>query len=82
AEIDRVKPQVIVCLGGTAAQALLGPQMRIQRDRARVHPAHWATHVMPTYHPSAVLRADDPKHRDELFMWLVQDLRLAGSLVS
>ena len=80
AEIDRVRPAVIVCLGSTAAQALLGPRVRIQRDRGLPVPSPWAPHVIPTYHPSAVLRADAPRHAEELFAWLVQDLRRAGEL--
>lgn len=77
AEIDRVKPAVIVCLGSTAAQALLGPSIRIQRDRGQEFRAAWAPRVMVTYHPSAVLRADDPEHAAEIYAWLVEDLRRA-----
>ena len=76
AEIDRVKPDVIVCLGSTAAQALLGPPIRIQRDRGQEFRAAWAPRVLVTYHPSAVLRADDPQHSDEIYQWLVDDLRV------
>jgi probable DNA metabolism protein len=79
AEIDRVKPEVIVCLGSTAAQALLGPSIRIQRDRGQEFRAAWAQRVMVTYHPSAVLRAEDPKHADEIYAWLVEDLRRAST---
>jgi len=78
AEIDRVKPAVIVCMGSTAAQALIGPQVRIQRDRGRTFPSPWAPTVLVSYHPSAVLRADDAAHGGEIYKWLVEDLRLAG----
>jgi len=77
AEIDRVKPAVIVCLGSTAAQSLLGPAVRIQRDRGRTFPSPWARGVLVSYHPSAVLRADDPAHGEEIYGWLVEDLRAA-----
>ena len=77
AEIDRVKPAVIVCLGSTAAQSLLGPAVRIQRDRGRTFPSPWARGVLVSYHPSAVLRADDPAHVEEITGWLVEDLRAA-----
>ncbi|MBA3271020.1 MAG: UdgX family uracil-DNA binding protein, partial [Acidobacteria bacterium] len=80
AEIERVKPTVIVCLGSTAAQSLLGPQIRIQRDRGRVWPSRWAPHLLTSYHPSAVLRADDPAHSDEIYEWLVEDLKRALAL--
>jgi len=79
AEIDRVKPDVIVCLGSTAAQALLGPSIRIQRDRGQEFRAAWAPRVLVTYHPSAVLRADDPQHSDAIYQWLVADLRSANT---
>jgi probable DNA metabolism protein len=77
AEIDRIAPEVIVCLGSTAAQALLGPSIRIQRDRGQEFRAAWAPRVLVTYHPSAVLRADDPRHADEIYAWLVEDLAKA-----
>jgi uracil-DNA glycosylase len=80
AEVEQVKPSVIVCLGSTAAQALIGPSVRIQRDRGKPASSAWARHVVPTYHPSAVLRADDAQHSDELFRWLVEDLQLAATL--
>jgi probable DNA metabolism protein len=80
AEIDKVRPDVIVCLGSTAAQTLIGPQVRIQRDRGKTFTSAWAPHVMVTYHPSAVLRADVPQHRDELLQWLIADLRSAARL--
>jgi DNA polymerase len=77
AEIDGLKPAVIVCLGSTAAQSLLGPAVRIQRDRGRTFPSPWARGVLVSYHPSAVLRADDPAHGEEIYGWLVEDLRAA-----
>jgi uracil-DNA glycosylase len=77
AEIDRVKPAVIVCLGATAAHALLGPSIRIQRDRGRDLRGPWAARLLVTYHPSAVLKSDDPTHADEIYQWLVADLRSA-----
>jgi DNA polymerase len=77
AEIGRVSPAVIVCLGSTAAQSLLGPQVRIQRDRGRVFPSKWAPTVLVSYHPSAVLRADEPAHGEEIYRWLVEDLKAA-----
>src|SRR5881628_72708 len=57
AELAVVKPRVIVCLGSTAAQALIGPQFRITRSRGQFYPSRWAPWIMATYHPSAVLRA-------------------------
>jgi DNA polymerase len=77
AEIGTVRPELIVCLGSTASQALMGPQFRIGRDRGRVLSSPWAPSLIATYHPSAVLRAGDPGHADEVYRALVEDLRLA-----
>lgn len=82
AEIDRVRPVALVCLGSTAAQSLLGPSVRIQRDRGQEFPSKWAAHVLVTYHPSAVLRADDPAHGDDIYQSLVGDLRRAKELIA
>src|SRR5881227_2260541 len=59
AELAVVKPVVLVCLGATAAQALLGPQVRIGRDRGRAMESELAELVTITTHPSAILRAQD-----------------------
>lgn len=80
AEIARVKPAALVCLGSTAAHSLLGPTVRIQRDRGRELRSHWARHVLVTYHPSAVLRAEDPAHSEDVYRQLVDDLRRAADL--
>ena len=59
AEIETVKPAARVCLGATAAQALLGPQVRIGQDRGRPLQSELAELVTITTHPSAILRARD-----------------------
>lgn len=59
AEIETVKPAALVCLGATAAQALLGPRARIGKDRGRPMPSGLAELVTITTHPSAILRARD-----------------------
>ena len=70
---------VIVCLGATAAQALLGPQFRITKERGQIlrQPVGRAG-TGRTCHPSAVLRADEPAHADELLAQLIADLTLAA----
>jgi DNA polymerase len=63
AELEKVSPQMVVCLGSTAARALLGPGVSVERDHGRVlteGPVPW---VMVTYHPSALLRAPDAVRR-------------------
>ena len=78
AELETVKPEVLVCLGATAAQALLGRQFRVTRERGRPVESDLAPKVVATIHPSAVLRADD---RDAEFRGLVDDLQVVASLL-
>jgi DNA polymerase len=65
----------VVCLGATAAQAVLGPGFRVTRDHGHVLPSDLGP-ALATIHPSAVLRAGDD--RDELRAQLVNDLRAAA----
>ena len=83
AEVKLVDPALIVCLGATAARALLGSSFRVTRQRGEVLELATPVGVRPvlaTVHPSAVLRAagDD---RDEAFAGLVADLRTARDAV-
>jgi uracil-DNA glycosylase len=69
-ELQLVKPKVVVALGSTAAQALLGAGFRITQHRGEVVESEWAGPVIPTVHPSSVLRAPDdvrPRARQEFF---------------
>jgi uracil-DNA glycosylase len=65
-EIELVKPRAIVCLGATAAQALLGRQFRLTAHRGQFVPSTLAPLVLATVHPSSILRApdDDARHRE------------------
>src|SRR5688572_24543281 len=74
AEIAVVKPEVIVCLGATAAQALLGNQFRVTRSRGQFIPSPLAPHVMATVHPSSLLRAPDEETRRAGIEEFVRDL--------
>jgi DNA polymerase len=77
AELQRVRPSVLVLLGSTAARALLGPQARVMALRGRaIEGSSWAERVIVTVHPSAVLRSDDDGRR--YFAMLVADLSLAA----
>jgi len=80
AELAVVKPDVLVCLGATAAQALLGRDFRVTRDRGRELDSDLAPHVLATIHPSAILRAD-PGTRERERAALVDDLEVAASLL-
>ena len=74
-ELALAQPRVLVLLGATAAQTLLGRDFRITRSRGVPLDSDLAGLVLATIHPSAVLRADD---RDEMYAGLVQDLRVAA----
>jgi DNA polymerase len=75
AEIAVVKPAVVVCLGATAAQALLGKKFRVTQERGKVFSSALAPRVMATVHPSSILRAPDDKARAEARRAFVADLR-------
>jgi DNA polymerase len=74
AEIESVKPHAIVCLGATAALALMGPTFRLTRSRGTDFDGPRGARILATYHPSAVLRAPDPRKRKEMWNALVSDL--------
>ena len=80
AEIDIVRPKVLVCLGATAAQSLLGRDFRVTRSRGQLVPSKLAPYVLATVHPSALLRADDESREAEIAKFL-DDLRKAASLL-
>lgn len=75
AEVAQVRPELILCLGATAAQSLLGRSFRVTRERGRVLESDLGP-TLATIHPSAVLRA--PDERDEMYAGLVADLRAAA----
>jgi DNA polymerase len=91
AEFADLNPRVVVALGATAAQALLGPSFRVTRQRGQLlpwpesawHPEDFAqpggsAKVLATLHPSAILRADD---RETAYKGLVADLEVAASVL-
>lgn len=82
AEIARVKPRAIVCLGVTAAESFLGSRFSAHRYRGRWFETPWARGWMATYHPAAVLRARDEAERSNRFDELVRHLSTARAFVS
>ncbi len=80
-EIAAVRPQVIVCLGATAAQDLLGSQFRLTKHRGEVFPTSNGP-VTATIHPSAILRMPEPSAKEEEIAGLVSDLRFAAKYVA
>jgi DNA polymerase len=79
AELALIQPEVLVCLGATAAQALLGRQFRVSKDRGVPVDSDLAPVVMATVHPSSVLRSDN---REEEFELLVDDLLKVADAVA
>ena len=75
-ELELVQPDVLVAMGATAVDALLGKGVAVMRDRGKPVDSELASTVLVTIHPSAVLRARDD--RDEMFDGLVRDLRVAA----
>ncbi len=75
AELAVIEPRGIVCLGATAAQALLGPQFRITRDHGQFFESPLAGWVTATLHPSAILRMPDEAAREAARAELIADLR-------
>jgi DNA polymerase len=78
-EIELVRPEIIVCLGATAGQALLGKSFSVMRDRGRFSASRHAPFVLATVHPSALLRIREPDERHEAFEHFVADLSLVNN---
>ncbi len=77
AEIDAVRPQVILCLGASASKSLLGGTFALMRDHGKLLQTPYSDQVMATIHPSAVLRARDKPSGEQLHQFLRDDLALA-----
>jgi uracil-DNA glycosylase family protein len=78
AEVAVLKPRVLVCLGATAAQALLGRDFRVSRQRGELVDSPLAEKTIATVHPSSILRAED---RDAQFEEFVRDLETIAKLI-
>ncbi len=74
AELERIRPAVLVCLGSTAARAVLGPEFRVTRRRGELVPSPYAPHTVATVHPSAILHAPDDRSRRAERARFTQDL--------
>ena len=80
AELAVIEPRVLVCLGATAAQALLGRDFRVSRQRGVPVESDLAEHVIATAHPSSILRADE-ETREREYRELVRDLEAVAKLI-
>ena len=79
-ELQLVNPKIVVCLGATAAQSLLGPSFKVTKMRGQFVEWPFEPRVMATVHPSSILRGD-PESREVAFQGLVADLRVAASVL-
>jgi uracil-DNA glycosylase len=82
AELAVVKPDVLVCLGATAAQSLLGRQFRVTKMRGVPVESELASNVLATVHPSSILRAPDEGARQEAVWDFTRDLKAIAKLIT
>src|SRR5213080_1047559 len=82
AEVAVVKPKVIVALGATAAQALLGPKFKVTRQRGQFIESTFAPFIMATVHPSSILRALDDETRHDEKRKFIDDLKKVAHVLS
>lgn len=78
AEMEVIKPRILVCLGATAAQALLGNEFRVTKERGMWLDSPMAERVIATVHPSSILRAPDPETREMQYREFVADLSIVA----
>ena len=81
AELALLKPQVVVALGATAAQALIAPNFKVTQQRGKLIPSPLAPHVMATVHPSSILRAPDEAARAREMERFVSDLKAVAKVI-
>ena len=81
AEIDCIKPAVVVCLGATAAKSLLKERAGVTKQHGTVMRAEFAPFVVQTMHPSAILRQPDSEHRHQAYQQLVNDLVVVAKVL-
>jgi DNA polymerase len=81
AELEFIRPQVMVCLGATAARALLGEAFRVSRQHGEIVDSPLAPHATATLHPSAILRMRDADARSQALSDLVADLEKVAGLL-
>jgi uracil-DNA glycosylase family protein len=82
AEIEAVKPELVLALGATAARSLLGSSVRVTKDRGKPLESELAAVAMVTIHPSAILRLRDADEREQGLAELVDDLKSARTALS
>ncbi len=79
AEISAITPEIVVCLGSTAAKAVFGTTFRLTEQRGKFLASRFAEKTLATYHPSAVLRGDTTQAKENIYKMLVQDLKIVAA---
>lgn len=79
AELTAIEPELVVCLGATAAQSLMGRDFRITAQRGKFFPHQWAKEIVATVHPSAILRV--PDRFEEEYKLFIHDLQVIAARV-
>ncbi|MDL2398079.1 uracil-DNA glycosylase family protein [Rhizobium mayense] len=75
AELELLKPKLVVALGATAVSSLLGSKVRVMRDRGSILHPPGQLDVLVTIHPSALLRIREPDEKDRSRLAFIQDLK-------
>ena len=78
AELEQVRPEILICLGATAAKALLGPSFRVTNSRGKFVESELAPLVTATVHPSSILRARTDEEREAAYEQFVADLMVVA----
>ena len=81
-ELAIVKPEIVVCLGATAAQSVLGPGFSVTRERGKIRSSPLASKVVATVHPSSILRAPDDAARRTQMQAFIRDLAVVATFAS
>src|SRR5438132_6423926 len=81
-ELELIKPEVLVCLGATAAQTLLGRDFRVSVQRGLLVPSKFTTHALATVHPSSILRQPTSEDRHREMDRFVADLKIVAGLLN
>jgi uracil-DNA glycosylase family protein len=82
AELAVVKPKLVVCLGATAAQALLGKKFKVTQERGKIFSSPLAPRVLATVHPSSILRAPDDESRHVEMHRFIDDMRKVAEVLA
>ena len=82
AELDAIKPDVLICLGATAAQVLIGKNFKVSQQHGKWVASELAPHVLATVHPSSILRAPDESARHAAMKEFTNDLKKAAKIIS